>query len=378
MSAWRASPSIHLRHAELVRGHPARRHERVDDDERRRASSARALHRCRRGTGREAGAALGHDPKRHPQRIHGAQHLYLPARSLDADHLGYFRLHYGQYAEVQLDLDFRLSHAGGRRFGRSRARLYARRRPRLCARRDRGGARYRRFRATPLLLFRHRHEFLHGGRETSRRAPAVDRADGRFEPKSENPCAAGPLPDLGMVAHRAGHLQQRLAHHDRGHGGDAGRHAIASHQRTRRGARPADGFLGPHRAQHPDPVAAGERHDARHRSLGRQFLHRASHRRSPRQGAGPYGRGRATRRDGEGDREGPAQDAHRGGRGEDAGAHRRGRSRHRRQQLQAAGRGADRHPQGRQLGRARRCSSTSSRASSASATRAPSRRRSRR
>ena len=25
-----------------------------------------------------------------------------------------------------------------------------------------------------------------------------------------------------MVAHRAGHLQQRLAHHDRGHGGDAG------------------------------------------------------------------------------------------------------------------------------------------------------------
>ena len=49
---------------------------------------------------------------------------------------------------------------------------------RVCARRDRGGARHRRFRAAALLLLGHRHEFLHGGREAARRAPAVDRADG--------------------------------------------------------------------------------------------------------------------------------------------------------------------------------------------------------
>ena len=38
------------------------------------------LHRRRRGTGREAGAAFRHDPERHPQGIHGAQHLHLSAR----------------------------------------------------------------------------------------------------------------------------------------------------------------------------------------------------------------------------------------------------------------------------------------------------------
>ena len=101
-----------------------------------------------------------------------------------------------------------------------------------------------------------------------------------------------------------------------------GRHAIAPHQRSRRGARPADGLLGPHRAQHPDPAAAGERHDARHRSLGRQLLRRAPHGRSCREGARPYRRGRAARRHDEGDRARLAEDAHRGGRGENAGAHR--------------------------------------------------------
>ena len=39
------------------------------------------------------------------------------------------------YAEVQFDLDLRLSHAGGRRDGRSRTRLHARRRRRICPRR---------------------------------------------------------------------------------------------------------------------------------------------------------------------------------------------------------------------------------------------------
>ena len=41
-------------------------------------------------------------------------------------------------AEIQLDLDLRLSHAGGRRDRRPRARLHARRRHRICARRHQG------------------------------------------------------------------------------------------------------------------------------------------------------------------------------------------------------------------------------------------------
>ena len=38
-----------------------------------------------RGAGRAAGPAHRHDPERHPQGVRGPQHLYLPARALDAD-----------------------------------------------------------------------------------------------------------------------------------------------------------------------------------------------------------------------------------------------------------------------------------------------------
>ena len=64
----------------LFSGIPLDQMSGVDDHERRGAAGARALHRRRRGTGRAAREALGHDPERHPQRIHGAQHLHLPAR----------------------------------------------------------------------------------------------------------------------------------------------------------------------------------------------------------------------------------------------------------------------------------------------------------
>ena len=127
---------LDLRHAHAVLRHPARPDERVDDDERRGAAGARALHRGGGGTGRAAGEALRHDPERHPQRIHGAQHLHLSARALDAHHLRHLRVTpREQHAEVQFDLDLRLSHAGGGRDAGPRARLHARRRRRICARR---------------------------------------------------------------------------------------------------------------------------------------------------------------------------------------------------------------------------------------------------
>ena len=82
-----------------------------------------------------------------------------------------------------------------------------------------------------------------------------------FEPKDRAlAVAAHPLPDLGLVARRAGRVQQRRAHLHRGDGGDAGRHPVAAHQRARRGAGAADRFLRPHRPQHADRAAARERH----------------------------------------------------------------------------------------------------------------------
>ena len=71
---------LHLRHAHLVRRHPAIGHERVHDHERRGAADSGAVHRGRRGAGRCARAAFGDDPERHPERVHGAEHLHLSAR----------------------------------------------------------------------------------------------------------------------------------------------------------------------------------------------------------------------------------------------------------------------------------------------------------
>ena len=46
-----------------------------------------------RRAGRAAGQTLRHDPERHPQGIHGAQHLYLSARALHADRRRHHRVH---------------------------------------------------------------------------------------------------------------------------------------------------------------------------------------------------------------------------------------------------------------------------------------------
>ena len=204
--------------------------------------------------------ARRHHPERHPQRVHGAQHLHLSARSLDAHHLRHLRLHEREDAEVQLHLHLRLPHAGGRRDGRPGARLHAGRRRRIRARRRRGGPRHRRVRAAAVVLLGDRHELLHGDRQDARRAPAVGEADqDRVRAEGRQVArAAHALPDQRLEPDRAGPVQQRDAHLHRGAGGDARRHAVAAHQRARRGDRPADRFLRPHRPQHAAVHPAGD------------------------------------------------------------------------------------------------------------------------
>ena len=131
---------LHPRHAHAVRRHPARPDVGVDDDERRRPAGPRALRRRGRGAGRRARAAHRDHPERHPQGVHGPQHLHLPARAVDADHLRHLRVHERADAAVQLDLHLRLPHAGGRGDAGPRARLHARRRRRVHPRRQGGRA----------------------------------------------------------------------------------------------------------------------------------------------------------------------------------------------------------------------------------------------
>ena len=98
----------------------------------------------------------------------------------------------------------------------------------------------------------------------------------QFEPKNpKSLIAAHPLPDLGLVAHRAGRVQQRHPHLRRGDGGDSGAHAVAAHQRARRGAGAADRLLGPHRAQHAAAPAAGDGHSRVVDPWGGSLLRRA-------------------------------------------------------------------------------------------------------
>ena len=99
----------------------------------------------------------------------------------------------------------------------------------------------------------------------------------QFEPKNpEVAGAAHALADLRLEPDRAGPVQQRGPHLRRGHGRRPGPHPVAAHQRARRSHRAADGFLRPHRAQHPDLSPAGDRHLPRRRSLGRLLLRRSS------------------------------------------------------------------------------------------------------
>jgi hypothetical protein len=134
--------------------------------------------------------------------------------------------------------------------------------------------------------------------------------------------AAHPLPDVGLVAHRAGPVQQHRPHHDRGDGGDPRPYAVAAHQFLRRGAGAADGSFRPHRAQHAAHPAEGERHDAHHRSVGRLGLCRAPHARPRRPRHGPYRGGREAGWYGRRRRKGHSETAHRRSGRSNPGAHR--------------------------------------------------------
>ena len=136
-------------------------------------------------------------------------YIYPPGAEL-AHHLRHLRLHLGRDAEVQFDFGVRLSHAGGRRDAGPRARLYARRRRRICPRRHQGRADRRSVRAARLVLLGDRHELFHGDRQAARRPHDLGEAD---EAVQAGGCAlavaAHALPDLGLVARRAGRVQQR-------------------------------------------------------------------------------------------------------------------------------------------------------------------------
>ena len=87
--------------------------------------------------------------------------------------------------------------------------------------------------------------------------------------KAESLDAAHALPDVGCEPHLPGPAQQRRADHDRGDGRRLRRHAVAAHQRLRRGARAALRDERAHRAQHPADPPGGDGHPGGDRSVRR-------------------------------------------------------------------------------------------------------------
>ena len=127
------------RHGDALRGHPARRRLDLDDDQLARGDRARVLRLRRRAAGRVARQAARHRADGHPQGVHRAEGVDLPARAVDAARRRHDRVLRARDAALPPGVHLRLPHPRGRLDGRAGARLHARRRVRV----RRGGRRAR-------------------------------------------------------------------------------------------------------------------------------------------------------------------------------------------------------------------------------------------
>ena len=167
------------RHGDALRRDPARRGLDLDDDQRPGGDAARVLRVRRRGAGRRARSAARHRPDGHPQGVHRAEGVDLPAGAVDAARRGHGRVVLGAAAAHAPGLDLRLPHPRGRLERRAGARLHALQRLRARGGLPRARARRRLVRAAALLLLQRAPRLLRGDREVPGRAPDLGAADAR-------------------------------------------------------------------------------------------------------------------------------------------------------------------------------------------------------
>jgi hypothetical protein len=114
------------RHGDRLRRHPAGRGLDLDDHQRTRVGPFGDVHRRRRQAGRRPRGVARDHPERHPQGVHRAQHLHLPAGAVDAHHHGHLRVLCRGGAQLQHHLHLGISHPRSGRDGGTGTRLHAR------------------------------------------------------------------------------------------------------------------------------------------------------------------------------------------------------------------------------------------------------------
>ena len=197
-----------------------------------------------------AGRPDRHRPERHPQGVHRARHLDLPAAPLDAPRDRRLRVRGRRAAPLEHDQHQRLPHARGGRDRGPGAGVHPCRRHRLRRRGPRAGPRRRRLRRPPLVLLRRLERAVRGGRQVPRRPADVGPDHARPIRRIEHSFDDVPLPrpDRRLVAHRPVDRQQRRAHDHPGPRRRPRGRPEPPHERARRGARAADRRGGPPRA----------------------------------------------------------------------------------------------------------------------------------
>ncbi len=108
-------------HGDALRGHPARRRLDLDDDQLAGGDRARLLRLRRRGAGRPARQAPRHRADGHPQGVHRAEGVDLPARAVHAARRGHDRVLRARDAALPPGLDLRVPHPRGRARRRRRS-----------------------------------------------------------------------------------------------------------------------------------------------------------------------------------------------------------------------------------------------------------------
>ena len=295
--AHRRADRLDRRHGAPPRRDRPRRGLHLDDDQRHRRHPADALRDGGAAPRRRPARAPRHDPERHPQGVHRARDLHLPARTLDAARDGHVRLLPDRAAGLEHDQHQRLPHARGRSDGDPGGRVHGRQRDRLCRCRDRRGPGLRRIRAAPLLLLRRPRRPPRRGREVPCRPAHV--GDGRARPLrgegSEEHGHAVPRPDRRLDAHRPAAGRERRAHDGPGARRGPRRDAVAAHERPRRGARAADALDRAARAPNSTSVVSRGRGRGDRRPAGGLVLRRDPDRDDPPRrdgGARPHRRSR--------------------------------------------------------------------------------------